>query len=67
MSIRGFHIVFITIATLLCLGIAMWVFMLSDLTDGVSKYVLGGGSILAALTLVVYGVYFYNKIKKLNC
>ena len=67
MSIRGFHIIFITIATMLCLGIAIWIFKFSGLTDRFSTHVLGGGSILAAVALVIYGVYFYQKIKKLNC
>ena len=66
MSIRGFHIIFITIATLLCLGLSFWVFKLSGMSAGTGMYALGGGSLFSAIVLVLYGVYFYQKIKKLN-
>ena len=66
MSIRGFHIIFITIATLLCLGLAFWVFELSGMAASPSMYALGGGALFVALALVIYGVYFYQKLKKLN-
>ncbi len=66
MSIRGFHIIFITIATMLCLGLAFWVFKLSGMTPGMGMYSFGGGAIFAAVSLVVYGAYFYQKIKKLK-
>lgn len=66
MSIRGFHIVFITVATLLCLGMAAWVFLFSGMEAGVGMVSLGGGSLAAAIALPIYGFFFYQKIKKHN-
>lgn len=66
MSIRGFHIIFITISTMLFIGMALWVFMLSGMESGMAKYGFGGGAIAIALALVIYGFYFYKKIKNLT-
>ena len=66
MSIRGFHIIFITIATLLCLGVASWVWFLSGFPDNAQKYGFVGGALIAAIVLMSYGVYYYNKLKKQN-
>lgn len=66
MSIRGFHIIFITIATLLCVSVSLWTFLLSGITSFTGRLSLGGGSALVAVALLIYGVYFYQKIKKLN-
>lgn len=66
MSIRGFHIVFISMATLLCLGIAVWVFVFSGMKVGAGMFSLGGLSALAGIALPIYGYAFYQKIKKHN-
>ena len=66
MSLRGFHIIFITIATLLCTGLAVWVFKWSGMDAGVMRNMLGGGALLAAVLLLVYGILFYIKIHKLK-
>ena len=66
MSIRGFHIVFITIATLFCIGLGIWVFLISNLPETTGKLALGGGAFAAALGLVIYGAYFYKKLKQNN-
>lgn len=66
MSIRGFHIIFITISTMLFLGIASWIFMLSGMPSGIAKYAFGGGALFIALSLVIYGFFFYKKIKNLT-
>ena len=66
MSLRGFHIIFISIATLLCLGLSIWVFRWSGIDPGLIRNLFGGGSAVMAVALLVYGVCFYNKIKKLD-
>jgi hypothetical protein len=66
MSIRGFHIVFISISSLFCVALSLWVFFLSGLSNGLGKLVFGSGAASAAVSLVVYGVYFYQKIRNLN-
>jgi hypothetical protein len=66
MSIKGFHIVFIVFSTLLALGIGFWCIWV-DLTVGEPVY-LGGAiaSFVAAVLLIIYGVLFYRKMKRLR-
>ena len=66
MSLKAFHFVFIVFSTLLALGLGVWCVWV-NLVEGNSMY-LGGaiGSFLAALALVVYGVWFYRKMKQLG-
>jgi hypothetical protein len=63
MSLKGFHIVFVTVSTLLFLFMAVWGFFLvpepTTLTRGLG--IVGAG---AALVMLVYGVYFYRKITR---
>ena len=66
MSLKGFHIVFIIFSTLLALGIAAWCVWV-DLVEGAPIYLAGAiFSFIAAVVLVVYGVWFYRKMKRLR-
>ena len=66
MSLKGFHIVFIVFSTLLALGIGGWCIWV-DLVEGAPIYLVGAVcSIAAAVALVVYGVWFYRKMKRLR-
>lgn len=66
MSLKGFHIVFITFSTLLALGIAAWCVWV-NFTVGEPVYTAGAiGASLSAFALVVYGVWFYRKMKRLR-
>ncbi len=60
MSIRGFHILFITIATLLCVFVAVWAFLIVR-DDSLAIQVFGGSCAVAAILLPIYGVRFYKK------
>ncbi len=66
MSLKGFHIVFITCSTLLALGCGAWCLWVNSVV-GTPVY-LGGAifSFAAALALLVYGVWFYRKMKRLR-
>lgn len=66
MSLKAFHIFFITLATLLCLGVAGW--------NG-SAWMAGGsalhlaesiGWVIAGMGLVVYGMRFVRKYRSLG-
>ena len=66
MSLKGFHIVFIIFSTLLALGIGAWCVWI-DLVEGAPIYLAGAiCSFVVALALVVYGVWFYRKMKRLR-
>jgi membrane protein YdbS with pleckstrin-like domain len=64
MSLKGFHIVFIIFSTLLALGIGAWCVWV-DLVEGAPIYLAGAiCSFVVAVALVVYGVWFYRKMKR---
>ena len=66
MSLKGFHIVFITISTLLALGVGAWCVSI-DLAHAAPGYRIGAiCSFVAATTLIVYGIWFYRKMKRLR-
>ncbi|PYL16048.1 MAG: hypothetical protein DMF17_01025 [Verrucomicrobia bacterium] len=66
MSLKVFHIVFIVFSTLLALGVGGWCIWV-DLVEGAPIYLAGAiFSFISALALVVYGVWFYRKMKRLR-
>jgi hypothetical protein len=66
MSIKGFHIVFIIFSTLLALGIGAWCIWV-NLTVGEPVYFGGAiASFASAVLLIVYGILFYRKMKRLR-
>ncbi len=66
MTLKGFHIVFITFSTLLALGLGGWCLWL-DMMLGISNYLLGAVcSFAAAIVLFLYGIWFWRKMKRLR-
>jgi hypothetical protein len=66
MSLKGFHIVFIMFSTLLALGTGVWCVWV-DLTVGEPVYRTGAiVSFVVAVAFVVYGIWFYRKMKQLR-
>lgn len=66
MSLKGFHIVFIIFSTLLAVGIGAWCIWV-NLVEGEPVYLAGAiFSFVAAVGLIVYGVWFYRKMKRLR-
>ncbi len=66
MSLKTFHIIFITVTTLLCVFLAVWGFKLAPayLYDSAKK--VGYLGVIGSLLMPIYGVYFYQKVKKLS-
>ena len=66
MSLKAFHIVFVFFSTALALGIGAWCIYV-DLVEGVQTYLVGAiVSFICAVGLVVYGFWFYRKMKRLG-
>jgi len=61
MSLKGFHIVFVTVSTLLCIFMAVWAFLLSSETSAG----IGAVGILGAIIMPIYGIFFYRKASKI--
>jgi hypothetical protein len=66
MSLKAFHIVFIIFSTLLALGTGVWCLWV-NLVVGAPIYVVGAiASFVVAVLLLVYGFWFYRKMKRLR-
>jgi len=59
MSLKAFHLIFVTLLTSLSIGCAAWAFQSGNPGWGVT-------GILAAALVIVYCVYFLKKLKKVS-
>lgn len=61
MSLKAFHIFFIIISTIVAFGFGVWVFMQEN------GYHFGFGilSLLAGVSLIIYGIKVFKKFKEL--
>lgn len=67
MSLKGFHIIFVTFVTLFCLSGAVWSFVTHAKSPDVVFQTMGFMFSVLAIIAPIYGVYFYRKaIKKLQ-
>ena len=66
MSLKGFHIVFITFSALLAIVCGAWCLRVN--ADAGAPVYLAGAIVCfaAAAGLVVYGVWFWKKMKRLR-
>lgn len=66
MSLKAFHFIFIFFSTVLAIGCGCWCVWI-NLIEGTSVY-LGGAvaSFIVAAGFIVYGVWFYRKMKRLG-
>jgi hypothetical protein len=65
MSLKGFHIVFVSVCTLLFTFLAVWSLLIVP-EASLALAVLGGVGIVGALLMPVYGFCFYRKISKIH-
>jgi hypothetical protein len=66
MSLKGFHIVFITFSTLLAFGVGAWCLWVNSI-QGAPVYRAGAiCAFVAAAGLITYGIWFYRKMKRLR-
>jgi hypothetical protein len=59
MSLKAFHLIFVTVLTTLSFGFAAWAFTSDHLLWGIA-------GILAAILVIFYGFYFLKKLKKIS-
>lgn len=63
MSLKAFHIFFVTISTLFAAAFGVWAVREYRIDGDVAKLVAGVGSFLGAVTMVVYGRWFLRKLQ----
>lgn len=61
MSLKHFHIAFIAVSSLFCIGLGAWCLLVEGLPAGLRA--MGWLSFVGAAGLVVYGVRFYKKLR----
>ncbi len=66
MSLKAFHIFFVTVSTLLCVGVGLWGVREYRNTGGDEMLWLGSASLLLGVVLVVYGFWFLRKLKHVS-
>jgi hypothetical protein len=59
MSLKAFHLIFVTLLTSLSFGCATWAF-----EDGSNFWGVTG--IVAGILVIVYGIYFLKKLKRIS-
>ncbi len=59
MSLKAFHLIFVTLLTALSFGCAAWAF-------ASGKLAYGGIAVAAGILVIIYGVYFLKKLKKIS-
>jgi membrane protein YdbS with pleckstrin-like domain len=59
MSLKAFHLIFVTLLTALSFGCAAWAFSAGQIFWGVAAVAVG-------IFVIVYGVYFLKKLKRIS-
>ncbi len=57
MSLKAFHLIFVTLLTALSFGCAAWAFQ-----SGSALW--GAAGIAAGILVIIYGIYFLKKLRK---
>ena len=65
MSLKGFHIVFVSVSMLLFVFLIVWGFVLAEEKSTLSN-AMGITGIVGALLMPVYGVYFLRKARRIH-
>lgn len=65
MSLRSFHLVFVTVCTLLCAFLVLWSFVLAPEPSAMATG-FGVVGIIGLILMPVYGVAFLKKASKLH-
>ena len=66
MSLKSFHIVFLTVCVLLMLFLADWCFLNYRRHGGTSELIWGALALVAAAGLIGYGRFFLKKLKHIS-
>ena len=65
MSLKGFHLVFVTVSTLLFAFLILWSFVLTEEQSAWAS-ALGYIGIAGLILMPVYGVYFLRKARRIH-
>jgi NO-binding membrane sensor protein with MHYT domain len=66
MSLKAFHLIFVTASVLLAFGLAAWSLVNYFEVKRTTDLVFGLASALIGLGLIIYGRYFLKKLKHIS-
>jgi hypothetical protein len=67
MSLKAFHLIFITASTLLCAGFGFWSIRQYQNQEGTAgDLALGIVSLMLVVGLIIYGKYFLRKLRHIS-
>jgi len=64
MSLRSFHLIFIAVATIFSIAVAVWSLYFNAETTDLVMRILGWTCAVSAVILPIYGVMFFKKSKQ---
>jgi len=65
-SLKAFHIVFVTLSSIFALGFGVWAIGDYNKTGDVASMVIGILSLVGAISMVVYGRWFWKKLSGIS-
>ena len=66
MSLKAFHLIFVTLLTALSFGCAVWAFMDYRGENGTTGDLWSLAAVAAGILVIIYGIYFLKKLKKMS-
>jgi hypothetical protein len=66
MSLKAFHVLFISVSTILSFGVAGWAFRQYQALGETGHLLFGVGGVVSGLALLVYGHFFLKKLKNIS-
>lgn len=66
MSLKAFHVFFVTICLIFSIGIGVWGVREYRLNGETQSLAFGIGSFVAAVVLTVYGLWFIKKLRNIS-
>jgi len=63
MSIKGFHLIFISIAAIFFAALGVWALFIDEKETALTSSILGGVGFFFSVALICYGIYFRKKSK----
>lgn len=63
MSLKGFHILFVTVSTILAVGFGVWAIREYFARGDTIALMIGIGALVGAVVLLFYGRWFLQKLK----
>lgn len=66
MSLKAFHVIFVTVSTMLAVGVGIWALREYSARQESGTLLFGLASLAGAVGLLIYGRWFLKKLKGIS-